>query len=524
MESRKCPHPTIFLFSRARFLLLLVTLLIFLQPRILFDNSDSNDKFELTKSLLLKRSVLIPNPSPPPSETPALHPPGQSIAQAPLFLASRIFLAARRAIDCPLLNRYFRKPGIVEGRFVNLFNTLVLAGLIALFWKFLVKRGYSEKTALKTCALLSLCTILFPYARGNFSEPLVALCLFGSFFLISDLPGDRGGWGRSLGAGLCSAGAIITRGEMIFPAVILGFYLYARIARKEGKKSGNESSLKKILHPLKNPEQLRFIGLYFLGCAFGLFLLLLYNRARYGEWFSFGYKAGYFTTPLWIGLYQLVLSPGKGYFVYSPVMLLCILGGRRYFRRYPLEGGLVLAFTGWFLLFYSSWFLPSGDISWGPRFLVPLTPFLGLFLAPVFAGRGEAASAGDVLRRSPFRKMAIALVFLSVMANLLEAGTWYAFAWCNTARERGIPIHLGDKEYMDYMARQHYSFIESPLRMQAEYILRGQINLLFLKQKGRYWWPRFSGCLLLVFLAFQLVYAYQIKYRNKKSSPLNLRE
>jgi hypothetical protein len=52
---------------------------------------------------------------------------------------------------------------------------------------------------------------------------------------------------------------------------------------------------------------------------FGLLVMAFYNQVRFGNPFETGYgeEAGAFTTPLLLGLYGLLLSPGKGLFEYA---------------------------------------------------------------------------------------------------------------------------------------------------------------------------------------------------------------
>jgi hypothetical protein len=89
-------------------------------------------------------------------------------------------------------------------------------------------------------------------------------------------------------------------------------------------------------------------------------------------------------TPFWEGFTGILVSPGRGLFVYSPIFLLSLLGivlawGKNAapLLRY-LSMGVVLT-----ILLYSKWGIWWGGHSYGPRLLADLTPILVLFLYPL---------------------------------------------------------------------------------------------------------------------------------------------
>jgi hypothetical protein len=118
-------------------------------------------------------------------------------------------------------------------------------------------------------------------------------------------------------------------------------------------------------------------------------------------------------TPFWEGFTGILLSPGRGLFVYSPIFLLSLLGivlawGRNAapLLRY-LSMGVVLT-----ILLYSKWGMWWGGHSYGPRLLADLTPILALFLYPL----------ADFLHRSwGFRGLLAILVIWSVSAHAIGA-------------------------------------------------------------------------------------------------------
>jgi hypothetical protein len=122
----------------------------------------------------------------------------------------------------------------------------------------------------------------------------------------------------------------------------------------------------------------RRLGGFVAGGVLGGLPLLVYNTLVFGNPTSSGYKqnaADIFTVPPLEGLNGLLLSPGKGLWLYAPPVLLGLIGLIPFARRRPT---LALTLAGVILpplaLFSVYRFWP-GDGSWGPRYLLPLLPF-----------------------------------------------------------------------------------------------------------------------------------------------------
>jgi hypothetical protein len=139
----------------------------------------------------------------------------------------------------------------------------------------------------------------------------------------------------------------------------------------------------------------------------GALLVLAHNWLRYGSLLEGGYAGeGFVGNPL-VGLYGLLLSPGKSLFLYSPILLVVPFAAGAFWRGFRAEalltGALSIAILGQSAMWWAWW----GGWSWGPRFLVPLLPFLVLVLGALRVHRSWQATA------------LVALLFLSVAVNLL---------------------------------------------------------------------------------------------------------
>lgn len=115
-----------------------------------------------------------------------------------------------------------------------------------------------------------------------------------------------------------------------------------------------------------------------------LALALAYNYARWGSVTATGYEpylASYFGGSLFDGLWGMLLSPTKSAFLYSPPLVLAMIGLPAAVRAVPRLGVALLAMVVPIVLVYSTYRSWSGDYAWGPRFFVWAVPVLLVPLA-----------------------------------------------------------------------------------------------------------------------------------------------
>ena len=279
----------------------------------------------------------------------------------------------------------------------------------ALFFRLLGQLGYSRRQAAWTTLLLGTGTSLWVYARCPYSEILQAACgvaFLGALLRAGETPTRAAflRWGLTF--------ALLINAKNIYLACLPGalIYLFLRLrTRRRDLWSG-----------------LAWAG---LGLAPGLFALGVYNALRWGSVATTGYEPvtiGFWRENIFFGLWGLLLSPGKSLFLFSPPLLLGLLGIRRLVKQRPHVALAIGLSVGPIVLIYARYLFWSGDWGWGPRFLVFALPAFILPAAELFdrdrpPGRAQLAGVGALL-----------------LAGVAVQGLGNAFVWndfINIARE-----------------------------------------------------------------------------------------
>ena len=125
------------------------------------------------------------------------------------------------------------------------------------------------------------------------------------------------------------------------------------------------------------------MGKFLLGVMLPGLFQLWYNYAYFGDPFFQPYGISFWSTPLMEGLGGILVSPGRGLFVYSPILLCSFLGMALAWRCHgdPLIRALSVGILPTLLL-YGKWISWWGGWSYGPRLLADLTPILSICLVP----------------------------------------------------------------------------------------------------------------------------------------------
>lgn len=264
-------------------------------------------------------------------------------------------------------------PGIGLVHAVWFFNIFVCIAIVVVLYFYTLTLGYRPIVGLVDALMLGLGTILWPYSKTFFREPLACLFILLAALSMEKLRGKR------------------CRSVVYFVASVLT--LIAAFLTKEAVIFALPALFVIVVPAVKFPKQL----LNILMVLFLVFIALLILSTVFAASIPFPVKYERIATFLHRSPQQIatahqafhtyLLSIGGSVWGTSPVLLLAIPGlivlYRREAFRYPLSiVAIVLAFAlGYALLRGDHWF---GGLSWPPRFLIPVLPFVMLGTLPVF--------------------------------------------------------------------------------------------------------------------------------------------
>jgi hypothetical protein len=313
---------------------------------------------------------------------------------------------------------------------ILIFNALVTAATGALLLQYLRALGYHNRIALIAALTFGLATLAWPYAKTFFSDPLAALCLVLAALALLRFR-NTGRISATFWAGLALAIAVAVRYANVVMIPIYGLLLltYQMPSLRSGASSSNRKHPISRLQPLTS--SLRAWVSFGAPLAVVAIALAFYNLTRYGDPFNTGYlPEESFSGIWWQGIAGMLISPGRGLLLYTPVLLMALLAAPTWLRRHPPEAALAWAIILVHLLLYGKWFMWHGGYAWGPRFLVPTLPFFVMNLTPAIEwGKKSKWWQGSFL----------ALATLSGLIQILGLGIHFKL-YQNRLLDTGLPL------------------------------------------------------------------------------------
>lgn len=290
-------------------------------------------------------------------------------------------------------------------RLVLWFNPILAALLCVAFYRAAALLGYGGRCGFLASLALGLCTFVFAYTPFFFTEILSALLLFLSYCLAL-----RQGRSGSILSGLCAGLLISNNALFLLTAPVLLWMA--------------------VWHGYSARDTWRAAARFLVGLGVGSLFLVYQITKLHG--FGYGHEPG-FITPLFVGLYGLLLSPGKSLFVFSPIALVACAGFPAFARahgRAALGATLLVLIP---FLAYAKWYNWAGGTCWGPRFLLPIVPLLMLGVLPLFARWRELGP----LKKGLIASTALLSFWVQITAIAAPYYAWFQYASQHLAVEMG---------------------------------------------------------------------------------------
>jgi len=219
-----------------------------------------------------------------------------------------------------------------------------------------------------------LLTPAFPYANAFYGHQLAAVLLFAAFYLIVMAPAPVGA-GRLIAVGVLLAYSVVAE----YPAALMAgvIFLYAA-------------------YTLLRQHQWLRIGWVVVSGLVVAAGWMMYNNTVFGGPLELGYshselwadqhQTGFMSLrlPTVDALWGITFSPFRGLFLLAPWLLLALPGALLWWRGRQMRAELVtiLACVGAMFFFNTSSGMWWGGFAVGPRYVLPMLPFLALLVTP----------------------------------------------------------------------------------------------------------------------------------------------
>jgi hypothetical protein len=415
-------------------LLFALTAFVYLLSGRTFFGYDGEMMYRVSESLVLRHSVQVVDPIYHLSEPYAAYAIGLSLLMAPLVAIGAVL---------------FHDPRLL----VTLLEPTVTALTVVVLNLLLVELGCSWRRSVAIAIGYAFGTLAWHYSNVLFTEPVIGLCLVAA--VLGLLRHRRhGGTGSLVIAGTAAGIAVLMRWDSVLTAAApIGLCAVWVVARTPAPLRSRILKLAAFLAPV----------------AIAVGINLAYDVLRFGQPLAGPYSGDQlgFSTPLLKGVFGLLLSPGVGLFVYTPVLLMSVLAFPGFWKHWKVEGALILALFAVRVAFFARYWSWDGGATWGPRFLVPLIPLLVVPLA--FLPRD---------RRIEIATIALAAVGVAIqlLGQLVPYGLYYGTVIPQLTTQLGLchgclPFPGSQSEAVSHITDFDWRY--APLTVQVKYLLQG---------------------------------------------------
>ncbi len=295
-------------------------------------------------------------------------------------------------------------------QFFASFANPIAYSFIALLLFIIVKRlGYNDIISFLISIITIFCTINVIYSRTGFTEPALMLCLvLSAYFLLLHIRNSS--WIYMFLSSMCFSYAFFIK-KYYFIYVVC-YLIYSFIYCRGKRKTDLLATVVAFAIPV-----ILFIAaiLFFNYIRFGGLL-----KTEYGTISEVLHRAS--TGKRYIkGVYYYLFSSGKGYLFFNASLLLALFTIKDFMKKNKLFGTFILSVVLVTLSFWVFKFSRGSLFSWGTRYILITTPFMGIFLAEFLH------QAKDKFRRASI----IVIAFLGFIVQLpclfVNSSRWLLF-------------------------------------------------------------------------------------------------
>jgi len=170
-------------------------------------------------------------------------------------------------------------------------------------------------------------------------------------------------------------------------------------------------------------------------------------------------------TQVLSGLSGFLISPGKGFFFYSPIAILFFFSIKSFIKQHPELGISFILLIISYLFFLSKNVYWHGDFAWGPRYMFVLTPF---FIIPIGALFDYLIS-----QQKKLLKNVVCLLFvLSLVIQIAAISVDFQKYYTNLKLQGKITVIQGDgvPPILVPPDETYFNWYKSPLLAQFQFI------------------------------------------------------
>lgn len=360
-----------------------------------------------------------------------------------------------------------------------LLNPLLTAWTGALLFRAGRRFGWRRSTSIATALIFGLASMAWPYTQGYFSDPVCAWGLLAAAYgMIAYAQSGRKHYLMAAGTAWGIAYLARTINLMTLPIYLVGLFFVLDALTRQGVADTWRARLTAAFWRNWRP-----VVSFMLPIVAAGLLSLWWNWFRFGSLFDTGYVETESFSGDWLfGLFGLTVGPARGFFWYNPALLLGFAGLGWFWRHQRVLLTLLLALVVLYVVVYAKWYMWHGGYSWGPRFLVPITPFLALLAGGGWRALVEQRRLGilGVVLAAVLVIWSVAVQWLGMLVPFALVQDWLA----NNVTPLFAPETFTRLEY-------------SPLVMQWQFLTAEHVHLA--------WWRGGAGLDLVDWLALAMV-------------------